>query len=113
LQKGIVLTVSSQQTFTTKATENYVIVRLDHKFSSSDTIDGTYFFDSGPRTQVDQLGNTVHQVFSRRQLYTAEETQVFNSAIVNTFRGGVSLITGLINALPSRVAPPAPTPSSL
>jgi hypothetical protein len=81
----------------TKASENYVIVRVDHKFSSSDTIDGTYFFDSGPQTQVDPLGNTVHQVFSRRQLYTAEETHVFNSAIVNTFRGGVSLITGLIN----------------
>ncbi|MCU1248494.1 MAG: TonB-dependent receptor plug [Edaphobacter sp.] len=81
----------------TKASENYVIVRLDHKFSSSDTIDGTYFFDSGPQTQVDPLGNTTHQVFSRRQLYTAEETHVFNSAILNTFRGGVSLITGLIN----------------
>jgi len=81
----------------TKASENYVIGRLDHKFSSSDTIDGTYFFDSGPQTQVDPLGNTVHQVFSRRQLYTAEETHVFNSAILNTFRGGVSLITGLIN----------------
>src|SRR5882757_197951 len=81
----------------TKASENYVIGRLDHKFSSSDTIDGTYFFDSRPQTQVDPLGNTVHQVFSRRQLYTAEETHVFNSAILNTFRGGVSLITGLIN----------------
>jgi hypothetical protein len=81
----------------TKASENYVIGRLDHKFSSSDTIDGTYFFDSGPQTQVDPLGNTTHQVFSRRQLYTAEETHVFNSAILNTFRGGVSLITGLIN----------------
>ena len=82
----------------TKASENYVIVRIDHKFSSSDTLDGTYFFDSGPQTQVDPLGNTVHEVFSRRQLYTAEETHVFNSAVVNTFRGGVSLITGLINA---------------
>jgi len=81
----------------TKASENYVITRLDHKFSSHDSIDGTYFFDSGPQTQVDPLGNTVHQVFSRRQLYTAEETHVFSSAILNTFRGGVSLITGLIN----------------
>lgn len=81
----------------TKASENYVIARVDHKFSSSDSIDGTYFFDSGPQTQVDPLGNTVHQVFSRRQLYTAEETHVFSSAVVNTFRGGVSLITGHIN----------------
>ncbi|GAC1415593.1 MAG: hypothetical protein NVSMB62_03630 [Acidobacteriaceae bacterium] len=81
----------------TKATENYIITRLDHKISSSDSIDGTYFFDSGPQTQVDPLGNTTHQVFSRRQLYTAEETHVFNSSVINTFRGGVSLIKGLIN----------------
>jgi hypothetical protein len=80
------------------ASENYIIARLDHKISAADTIDGTYFFDSGPQTQTDPLGNTVHQVFSRRQLYTAEETHIFSSSIVNTFRGGVSLITGLINA---------------
>ncbi len=82
----------------TKASENYVITRLDYKVSSHDSLDGTYFFDSGPQTQADPLGNTIHQVFSRRQLYTAEETHVFNSSIVNNFRGGASLITGLINA---------------
>ena len=81
----------------TRASENYIITRLDHKISMKDTLDGTYFFDSGPQTQADPLGNTVHQVFSRRQLYTAEETHIFNSSIVNTFRGGASLIKGLIN----------------
>ena len=82
----------------TRASENYIITRIDHKISSNDTIDGTYFFDSGPQTQADPLGNTVHQVYSKRQLATAEETHIFNSAIANTFRGGASLITGLINA---------------
>lgn len=82
----------------TRASENYIITRIDHKLSGSDTIDGTYFFDSGPQTQADPLGNTVHQVYSKRQLATAEETHIFNSAIANTFRGGASLITGLINA---------------
>jgi hypothetical protein len=82
----------------TKANENYVLTRIDHKIAASDTIDGTYFFDSGPQTQTDPLGNTVHEVFSRRQMYTAEWTRIFSSSIVNTFRGGVSLITGLINA---------------
>ena len=81
----------------TRASENYIITRLDHRLSSHDTLDGTYFFDSGPQTQADPLGNTVHQVFSRRQLITAEETHVFNSSVANSFRGGASLIKGLIN----------------
>ena len=82
----------------TRASENYIIARLDNKISSTDALDATYFFDSGPQTQADPLGNTVHQVFSRRQLYTAEETHVFSPSIVNTMRGGVSRIIGLINA---------------
>ncbi|MDP9038344.1 MAG: TonB-dependent receptor [Acidobacteriota bacterium] len=81
----------------TRASENYVIARLDHHFSDRDQMDGTYFFDSGPQTQADPLGNTIHQVFSRRQLVTAEETHAFNSSIVNNFRAGASLIKGLIN----------------
>jgi Carboxypeptidase regulatory-like domain/TonB dependent receptor len=81
----------------TRASENYVISRLDHRISGHDTLDGTYFFDSGPQTQADPLGNTVHQVFSRRQLVTTEETHIFSSSVVNNFRGGASLIKGLIN----------------
>jgi outer membrane receptor protein involved in Fe transport len=50
------------------------------------------------QTQADPLGNAIHQVFSKRELYTAEETHIFNSSIVNTVRGAVSRIIGLINA---------------
>ena len=82
----------------TKAQENYVIARVDQKISSIDSLDGTYFFDSGPQTQADPLNNAVHQVFSRRQLGSLEETHIFSPALVNTIRGGVSHITGLINS---------------
>ena len=81
----------------TRASENYILARIDQKISDADALDGTYFFDSGPQTQADPLGNTVHQVFSRRQLYTAEETHIFNPSVVNTVRGGVSRAIGLIN----------------
>jgi hypothetical protein len=81
----------------TVANENYFIVRGDHKLSSKDSLNGTYFFDSGPQTQGDPLGNVVHKVFSRRQLGSAEETHVFNSGMANTARGGISRIIGLIN----------------
>lgn len=83
--------------FPTTANENYVLARYDETFSGKDSLDATYFFDSGPQQQADPLGNTVHSVFSRRQLITAEETHTFGASLVNTIRGGVSHITGLIN----------------
>jgi outer membrane receptor protein involved in Fe transport len=81
----------------TKAQENYVIARYDQKLFKADNLDATYFFDSGPQTQADPLGNAVHQVFSRRQAGTAEETHIFSPSFTNTVRGGVSRIIGDIN----------------
>lgn len=81
----------------TKANENYVIARFDQKIRSADSLDATYFFDSGPQTQADPLGNTVHQVFSRRQAGGLEETHIFSPSLANTVRGGVSKIIGDIN----------------
>lgn len=81
----------------TIANENYFITRLDHRASNQDQLAGSYFIDSGPQSQADPLGNTVHQVFSRRQTGTFEETHVFNAALVNTFRAGLSRAIGKIN----------------
>ena len=81
----------------TRATENYVITRVDHKFSERDSADAGYFFDSGPQTQADPLGNAIHQVFSRRQMGSLEETHIFNPGLVNTFRAGLSRVIGDIN----------------
>jgi Carboxypeptidase regulatory-like domain/TonB dependent receptor len=79
------------------ATENYFITRLDHRISSADALAGSYSFDSGPQSQADPLGNTVHQVFSRRQTGTFEETHIFSAAMVNTFRAGLTRVIGKIN----------------
>jgi outer membrane receptor protein involved in Fe transport len=81
----------------TVANENYFITRFDHNISTSDALAASYFFDSGPQSQADPLGNTVHQVFSRRQMGTFEETHTFGSAIVNTFRAGLNRALGKIN----------------
>jgi hypothetical protein len=83
--------------FATRANENYVITRLDQKISEKDSLDGSYFFDSGPQSQADPLGNTVHQVFSRRQMISAEETHLFSPALANTVRAGFSRVIGDIN----------------
>src|SRR6266404_3588899 len=79
------------------ASENYFITRLDHRISTADSLAGSYTFDSGPQSQSDPLGNTVHQVFSRRQTGTFEETHIFSAAMVNTFRAGLSRVIGKIN----------------
>jgi len=93
--------VAGIQTFNanvaTIANENYFITRLDHKISTSDSLTGSYFFDSGPQSQADPLGNTVHQVFSRRQTGTFEETHLFGAGLVNTVRLGLSRALGKIN----------------
>jgi hypothetical protein len=81
----------------TIANENYFITRLDHKISANDGLAGSYFIDSGPQSQADPLGNTVHQVFSRRQMGSFEETHIFGPAVVNTFRLGLNRALGKIN----------------
>jgi hypothetical protein len=90
-------TISLDTNIPTIANENYYTLRVDHKLSDRDSLDGSYFFDSGPQSQGDPLGNTVHQVFSRRQTVTAEETHLFSSGLVNTVRGGFSRVIGTIN----------------
>ena len=79
------------------ANENYYIVRGDYTVSDKDSLNGTYFFDSGPQTQGDPLGNVVHKVYSRRWLASGEETHVFGNGLVNTAHGGLSRVLGDIN----------------
>ena len=81
----------------TIANENYFTGRIDQKISANDSADGSYFFDSGPQTQPDPLQNAIHQVFSRRQMGSIEETHTFGAAFVNTARIGLSRVIGDIN----------------
>jgi hypothetical protein len=90
-------TVGLVSTTPNHADENYVITRVDQKLTSKDNLSGAYFFDSGPQSQTDPLGNTVHQVFSRRQMVSAEETHIFSPAMANTLRAGFSRVIGNIN----------------
>ena len=79
------------------ASENYVTTRVDQALKSGH-LAFSYFFDSGPQSQADPLGNTVHQVFSQRQMGSVEYTHIFGPGFANTVRAGVSRIIGDINA---------------
>jgi hypothetical protein len=76
--------------------ENYFTTKFDQKISANDNFTGTYFWDSGPQSQPDPLRNVIHQVFSRRQMGSAEETHTFAS-FVNSIRVAVSRVRGDIN----------------
>jgi Carboxypeptidase regulatory-like domain/TonB-dependent Receptor Plug Domain len=82
----------------TISNENYYTLRVDQKFSDKNSLAVTYFFDSGPQTQPDPLLNAIHEVFSRRQMASVEDTYVFSPALVNTVRVGLSRIRGDINS---------------
>jgi outer membrane receptor protein involved in Fe transport len=77
--------------------ENYFTGRVDQKISDKDNLAASYFWDSGPQSQPDPLKNAIHEVFSRRQMASAEETHIFGPALVNTFRAGLSRVRGDIN----------------
>jgi hypothetical protein len=77
--------------------ENYMSVKVDHKISSADSLASSYFWDSGPQSQPDPLQNATHQVFSRRQMFSIDETHIFSPTLINTFRVGLSRVRGDIN----------------
>jgi hypothetical protein len=78
-------------------TENYATGRFDQQLRANDKFNASYFWDSGPQSQEAPLRNATHEVFSRRQMASVEETHIFSPSVVNTFRAGVSRIRGDIN----------------
>jgi len=77
--------------------ENYATGRFDQVVSGNDKFSASYFWDSGPQSQLDPLKNTVHEVFSRRQMASFEETHIFSPSLVNALRLGINRVRGDIN----------------
>ena len=98
--------VSYNTSAPTISNENYATGRVDERISDKDNLAGSYFWDSGPQSQPDPLLNEIQGVFSRRQMASVEETHIFSSRFVNTFRVGVSRVRGDINL-------PLSTPNAL
>lgn len=78
-------------------TENYATGRFDQQLGTKDKFNASYFWDSGPQSQQAPLENATHEVFSRRQMASVEETHIFSPSVVNTFRAGVNRVRGDIN----------------
>jgi hypothetical protein len=68
--------------------ENFLTTRIDHKFSGTDSIFGTYLFDRTPYSSPDSFGNVLLGSLSSRQILAAEETHSFTPTFVNAVRFG-------------------------
>ncbi|HKV81610.1 MAG TPA: TonB-dependent receptor [Candidatus Sulfotelmatobacter sp.] len=68
--------------------ENFVTTRVDHRFSSKDSIFGTYLFDRTPYSAPDGMNNVELGSLSSRQIVAAEETHSFTPVFVNALRFG-------------------------
>ena len=85
-------TGSYSPTQSQRNTINYFTIRVDHKFSSNDSLAGTYMYDKAPFLQPDQFNDVLQSNETRRQVVTVEENHVFSPALVNTVRFGWSHI---------------------
>jgi hypothetical protein len=83
-----IYTFSGQQA----TSEDYFTTRLDHHFSSADSLVGTYVFDTANITQPDELNNKFTGFDSRRQILTLEETHIFRPNLINAARFGISRV---------------------
>lgn len=68
--------------------ENFVTARVDHNFSSQDTLAGTYMFDQTPYSSPDGLNNVEFQTLTSRQFVALEETHIFSPQFANSIRIG-------------------------
>ncbi len=78
--------------------ENYFTTKVDHRFSGSDTVSGTYMFDSGSVRQPDEFNDKRTGYDSRRQALTLSETHTLSPQVLNSLRFGINrvvAITGL------------------
>jgi hypothetical protein len=71
-------------------TENFGTIRIDHKFSDSDSLFGTYQNDQANSTQPDQNNDVPVQNATGRQLVDVEETHIFTPQLLNTARFGLN-----------------------
>lgn len=68
--------------------EDFFTVRLDHQFSSADSMFVRYSFDEGTLLTPDALGAYGEDHFNRTQLITIQEKHIFSPMLINTATGG-------------------------
>jgi hypothetical protein len=70
--------------------ENFFIIRADHAFSTKDRIFATYQFDKASQSIPDQYDSLLLHNPMFRQTVAIEESHVFSTALLNSFRVGLN-----------------------
>ena len=91
--------------------ENFLTIRVDHRFSEKDSMAGTYFFDRTPFTTPDSLNNVQLGDLTARQFYVLEETHIFSPYLFNTVRFGFNRELAGANTTFTAINPAAADPS--
>lgn len=81
-----IFNISTQQI----SLEDFFTTRVDHTFSSKDSLAGTYIFDRSNVTQPDEFKNKLVEFHTRQQVVALEETHIFSPEVVNSVRVGLS-----------------------
>ena len=81
--RGEYLTSSTDPTV-----EDYFSVRADQKLSENDLFFVRYSFDNATTNSPNTVGTVHNDIATRNQSATLEETRIFSSTLLNTFRFG-------------------------
>ena len=68
--------------------ENFLTARIDHRFTESDSLFGTYMYDRTPYSSPDGLDNVEFNTLTARQFLAIEETHIFTPRFTNSVRIG-------------------------
>jgi hypothetical protein len=79
-------TENSDQT----ASDNFAVVKIDHTFSAKNNISATYNYDKSTSLQPGPNPNFADDTSYRKQIFTAQDTQIFTTNLINTVRIGVN-----------------------
>jgi hypothetical protein len=73
-----------------KAHDNYIVGKVDQKFSTSDDVAFSYFSDAALLNTPDELANKFISFDSHNQSASAEWSHIFTPSLLNAFRVGFS-----------------------
>ncbi len=73
-----------------RGNQNFYTARIDHRFSDSDNLTGTFVYDDTRLIQPDSLNNEYFLNSNSRPFGSLEETHIFTPSLVNSLRFGFS-----------------------
>ncbi|MEE8606893.1 MAG: TonB-dependent receptor [Nitrospiraceae bacterium] len=85
------------------ANEDFLTVRIDHRFSDSDNLFGRYLFTDSEFLLPVLFPDFPNLDVNRRQIFTLGETHVFSPTVLNEFRFGINRST------PAELVPDPPS----